>query len=207
MRMPSTPRPIAAATLIAAALLSGPGASAPAAAALTPALTPAAAGDLAYRAYEYGIPLMEFLRQARQQTSVTVPNAQSDAPLNQLGSAQRLATAAQQVIVQPNNDTLYTMGHLDLARTALVLHVPRVSDHRYYSFEFLDPYTDVFRYVGTRRPETAPGTFITGPGFRRSVPGALTGSLAYRRVWLVGRTLVRARPTCRRCTACRTPSR
>ena len=193
MRMPSTPRFLAAATLIAAALLSGPAANAPAATALTPTLTPAAAGDLAYRAYEYGIPLMEFLRQARQQTSVTVPNAQSDAPLNRLGSAQRLATAAQQVIVQPNNDTLYTMGHLDLARTALVLHVPRVSDHRYYSFEFLDPYTDVFRYVGTRTTGDGAGNFlITGPGFRGSVPRGLRRiRSAYRRVWLVGRTLVR----------------
>ena len=77
---------------------------------------------LAYQAYEYGIPLMEFLRQARQQTSVTVANAHSDAPINQLGSARSLATAADQVIVQPNNDTLYTMGHLDLAGGALVLH-------------------------------------------------------------------------------------
>ena len=135
---------------------------------------------------------MEFLRQARQQTSVTVANAHSDAPVNQLGSARPLATAADQVIVQPNNDTLYTMGHLDLAGGALVLHVPAVAGHRYYSFEFLDPYTNVFRYVGTRTTGDGAGNFvITGPGFHGRIPRGLRRiRSAYRRVWLVGRTLV-----------------
>ena len=55
---------------------------------------------------------------------MTVPDALSDAPVNQLGNARQLATAAHQVFVQPNNDTLYTMGHLNLTHTALVLHVP-----------------------------------------------------------------------------------
>jgi hypothetical protein len=155
-------------------------------------LTEAAAEQLGTKAYEYGIPLMEFVRQARQQTSVTVPNSLSDAPLNQLGSARRLATASSQVIVQPNNDTLYTMGHLDLSSGALVLHVPAVRAGRYYSFEFLDPYTNVFHYVGTRTTGDRSGNFlITGPGFKRRVPpGMRRIRSGHQRVWLVGRTLV-----------------
>ncbi len=155
-------------------------------------LTEAAAEQLGTTAYEYGIPLMEFLRQARQQTSVTVPNSLSDAPLNQLGSARQLATAANQVIVQPNNDTLYTMGHLDLRSGALVLHVPAISGGRYYSFEFLDPYTNVFHYVGTRTTGDGSGNFlITGPAFKGRVPtGMRRIRSGYERVWLVGRTLV-----------------
>jgi hypothetical protein len=153
---------------------------------------PAGPGQTATNAYLYGIPLMEFVRQARQQTSVTVPNAQSDAPLNQLGSARKLADAGNQVIVQPNNDTLYTMGHLDLSAGALVLHVPAVPHHRYYSFEFIDPYTNVFAYVGTRTTGDGPGTYlITGPGFHGAVPRGLHRiRSAYARAWLVGRTLV-----------------
>lgn len=143
-------------------------------------------------AYLYGLPLMEFLRQARQQTSVTVPNTLSDAPLNQLGSARKLADAHQQVIVQPNNDTLYTMGHVDLARGPLVLHVPAVPHHRYYSFEFIDPYTNVFAYVGTRTTGDGAGNFvITAPGFKGRIPAGLHRIRSpYRRAWLVGRTLV-----------------
>jgi hypothetical protein len=147
---------------------------------------------LAIDAYLYGIPLMEFLRQARQQTSVTVPNSTSDAPVNQLGSARELANAKNQVIVQPNNDTLYTMGHLDLSAGPLVLHVPALPNHRYYSIEFLDPYTNVFAYVGTRTTGDGPGNFvITGPGFRgRMPPGLRRIRSRFQRAWLVGRTLV-----------------
>jgi hypothetical protein len=155
-------------------------------------LTEQAAQTLGTEAYEYGIPLMEFVRQARQQTSVTVPNSLSDAPLNQLGSARHLATAKNQVIVQPNNDTLYTMGHLDLSRTALILHVPKVPNHRYYSFEFLDPYTNVFHYIGTRTTGDGAGTvLITGPHWKGRVPaGVRRIRSSYEHVWLVGRTLV-----------------
>jgi hypothetical protein len=155
------------------------------------ALSEAQAEALGEKAYIYGIPLMEFLRQARQQTSVTVPNSHSDAPLNQLGSARFLATANNQVIVQPNNDTLYTMGHLDLTHTALVLHVPMVPHHRYYSFEFIDPYTNVFHYIGTRTTGDGAGNFLlTGPKFRGHVPAGLKRIRSqYEHVWLVGRTL------------------
>jgi hypothetical protein len=157
-----------------------------------PAPSAAAAAKAANDAYVYGFPLMEFVRQARQQTSVTVPNSLSDAPLNQFGSARALADARNQVIVQPNNDTLYTMGHVDLAAGALVVHVPAVPNHRYYSFEFLDPYTNVFAYVGTRATGDGAGNFVlTGPGFKGRIPAGLRRIRSpYRRAWIVGRTLV-----------------
>jgi hypothetical protein len=156
------------------------------------AITEARAEQIGLKAYEYGIPLMEFVRQAKQQTSVTVPNTLSDAPLNELGSARKLASATRQVIVQPNLDTLYTMGHLDLSRGPLVLHVPAVSDHRYYSFEFLDPYTNVFHYVGTRTTGDGAGNYaIVGPSFHGALPrGVHRITSRYQRVWLVGRTRV-----------------
>jgi hypothetical protein len=145
-------------------------------------------------AYLYGIALMEFLRQRRQQTSVTVPNTLADAPVNQLGSARELAsaTAGHQVFVQPNNDTLYTMGHLDLTAGPMVLHVPAMAGHRYYVFEFLDPYTNVFNYVGTRTTGDGAGDYaITGPNFHGRIPAGLKQiRAAYNRVWLAGRTLV-----------------
>jgi hypothetical protein len=143
-------------------------------------------------AYVYGISLMEFLRQQRTQTSVTVPNSLSDAPLNQLGNARNLANAAHAVFVQPNNDTLYTMGHLDLSHGPLVLHVPAVPNHRYYSFEFLDPYTNVFHYIGTRTTGDGAGNYaIVPPKFHGKLPAGLHRiASSYEHMWLVGRTLV-----------------
>ena len=174
---------------LAAVVAAGPAAGSPPV--VAPGLTQAAAEQLGIQAYEYGIPLMQFVGQARRQTSVTVPDRASDAPVNQLGNARDLARASDQVIVQPNNDTLYTMGHLDLTRTALVLHVPAIGGGRYYSFEFLDPYTNVFHYVGTRTTGNGAGTFlITGPAFTGRVPAGLRRiRSAYDHVWLVGRTL------------------
>ena len=145
-------------------------------------------------AYEYGIPLMEFERQAQAQTSVTVPNDLSDAPVNQLGSDSQLNSPqpGHQVFVQPNVDTLYTMGHLNLKSGPLVLHVPRIANRRYYVFQFLDPYTNTFAYVGTRTTGDGAGSYlITGPGWRGKVPKGLHQvKSSYEQVWLCGRTLV-----------------
>jgi hypothetical protein len=154
--------------------------------------TPAQAARAAQAAYLYGIPLMEFLRTAREQTSVTVPNTHSDAPVNQFGSARQLATPSNHVIVQPNNDTLYSMAHLDLSGGALVLHVAAVPGHRYYVLQFMDPYTNVFAYVGTRTTGDGAHTFlITGPAWHGRVPAGMRRIRSpYELAWIAGRTLV-----------------
>jgi hypothetical protein len=155
-------------------------------------LTEVQAQQIGTDAYVYGIPLMEFNRQAAQQTSVTVPDSLSDAPINQLGNARQLDTAANAVFVQPNNDTLYTMGHLNLTGGPLVLHITAIPKHRYFSFEFLDPYTNVFHYVGTRSTGDRAQTYvIIGPKFHGRIPHGLKRiNSPYQLAWLVGRTLV-----------------
>ena len=155
-------------------------------------LTEAQAQQIGTDAYVYGIPLLEFLRQQQTQTSVTVPNRLSDAPINQLGNQRNLADAAHQVFVAPNNDTLYSMAHVDLSRGPLVLHVPKVAHHHYYVFEFLDPYTNVFHYVGTRTTGDGAGNYaIVGPHFHGKLPaGVHRITSRYEHIWLCGRTLV-----------------
>lgn len=155
-------------------------------------LTEAQAQQIGTDAYVYGIPLLEFLRQQQTQTSVTVPNRLSDAPINQLGNQRNLADAAHQVFVAPNNDTLYSMAHVDLSRSPLVLHVPKVAHHHYYVFEFLDPYTNVFHYVGTRTTGDGAGNYaIVGPHFHGKLPaGVHRITSRYEHIWLCGRTLV-----------------
>jgi hypothetical protein len=187
-----TPISIARSLLGAAIALALAVPAAEATAAPTPAQQQVNAAQVGLDGYDYGIPLMEFLRQSREQTSVTVPNSLSDAPVNQLGSARKLADATHQPIVQPNNDTLYTMGHIDLSAGPLVLHVPAIAHHRYYSFEFLDPYTNVFHYIGTRTTGDGAQTYvITGPSFRGRLPRGIARIRSrYQRAWLVGRTLV-----------------
>ena len=84
------------------------------------------------------------------------------------------------------------MGHVDLTNGPLVLHVPAVSGGRYYSFEFLDPYTNVFHYVGTRTTGNGAGNYvIVGPTFHGKLPAGLHRiDSKYEHIWLVGRTQV-----------------
>jgi hypothetical protein len=62
---------------------------------------------------------------------------------------------------------------------------------RYLVFELVNPYTNVIGYIGTRTTGSGAGRFaITWNGHRgRAVPGARVIHSAYRRVWVVGRTL------------------
>ena len=164
-----------------------------AAAAATPAaLTEAQAQKVGTDAYVYGMSLMEYLRQQQQNTSVTVPNKLGDAPVNQLGSDATLATPNNAAFVAPNLDTLYTFGHLNLTKGPLVLHVPKISGGRYYVFEFLDPYTNVFHYVGTRTTGDGAGNYaIVGPQFHGKLPPGLHRiNSTYENIWLAGRTQV-----------------
>lgn len=156
-----------------------------------------AAEQVGDEAYLYGVPLLEFIRQAATQTSVNVPNALADAPVNQFGSDAELNTPqpGHSVFVQPNVDTLYTMGHLNLTSSAMVLHVPRVARGRYYVMQFLDPYTNTFAYVGTRTTGDGAHTYlITGPHWTGRVPAGMTRIASpYNLAWICGRTLVNGR--------------
>jgi hypothetical protein len=83
------------------------------------------------------------------------------------------------------------VANLDLTAEPLVLHVPAITG-RYYVFEFLDAYTNVIGYVGTRTTGTAPGDYaLTGPGFAGTLPdGVKRIASPTDRIVVVGRTLL-----------------
>jgi hypothetical protein len=92
-----------------------------------------------------------------------------------------------------NHDTLYTVGWLDLSKGPEVLHVPEIAD-RYYSIEAVDPWGDVFTYVGRRTTGTQAGDYlISGPGWQGAVPKEVTQIISPdNTVLLVGRVLVKS---------------
>ncbi len=52
-----------------------------------------------------------------------------------------------------------------------MLHRPPLPDHRFYSFEFLDSYTNVFHNLGTR--PTGDGNYaFVGPDFKGKHPAS-----------------------------------
>jgi hypothetical protein len=91
-----------------------------------------------------------------------------------------------------NRDTLITIGWLNLAKGAQVLHVPDMAG-RYYSVQFTDTTKNTnFAYVGTRTTGTQAGDYlITGPGWKGQAPGGIQQiSSPDNSVLVIGRTLV-----------------
>lgn len=156
------------------------------------ALTADQARALGRQAYDYGLPLLEFLRVRREQSSVRCPDSSGNAPVNSLSNARGFATAADRTVVAPNTDTLYSIAHLDLARGPIVLRHPDMGK-RYYSFELLDPYTNVIDIPGAREDGGRAGSFVISwkharrKGARPAASRLIKSK--YRRVWVIGRTL------------------
>ncbi len=164
-----------------------------------PAVAPAAtaptreeANQVGHDAYAYGLPLLEYLRIRREETSVRFSNGRGAAPVNAFSHAPTFATPRDRTVVAPNVDTLYSIAHLDLAREPVVLDHPDMG-RRFYDFELVDPWTNVVGYAGTRTTGQRAGRLAlvwTGARLRRPIPrGVRVLRVAYRRIWVIGRTL------------------
>ena len=112
-------------------------------------------------------------------------------PVNALIGVAGLSTPANKIVVLPNVDTVYTVSRLDLRSGPLIIGVP-ASPRRYYVFQFMDAYTNVFGYIGTRTTGTRGGSYaIVGPSHPGAVPGYRTIHSPTPDALLVGRTLVK----------------
>ncbi len=180
-------RPVVACALAAAALAA---AAAPAQAQTGAGVTREQAEALGREAYRYGLPLLEFLRVRRENTSVKAPDKEGNAPLNRFSHARKFAGPENRTVVAPNVDTLYSITQLDLGKGPIVLSHPNMRK-RYFVFQFLDPYTNTIGYVGTRTTGSKAGrfaiTWTKRPG--KKVRGVRVVRSRYRRLWVIGRTL------------------
>jgi hypothetical protein len=151
---------------------------------------PEQARELGREAYAYGLPLLEFLRVRAEMTSVKAPDGRGNAPVNTFSHARGFATPSSRTVVAPNVDTLYSIAHLDLGKGPVVLSHPDMG-RRFFGFQFLDPYTNVIGYAGTRTTGRDAGrvqiAWTRRPG--RRTPGVRSIRSPYRRVWVIGRTL------------------
>ena len=156
----------------------------------TNAPTPQEAAELGRQAYRYGFPLLEFMRVRKEQTSVSCPDGKGSAPVNSFSNAKRFPDPEDDTVVAPNTDTLYSIAHLDLSKGPIVLSHPNMG-RRYFSFQLIDPYTNVIDFIGSRTTGSKAGRFAiswTGKP-ARSKPKMPVIKSKYRRVWVIGRTL------------------
>lgn len=136
-------------------------ASATTTASATSSAAPASAA-LAAQAYVWGQPLVISVRTAQRFAQLL--------GVDQLTTQRTLSDASSRLVVAPNVDTLYSVAVLDLRRGPEVLTVPAIGD-RYYTYQFLDMYTESFAYVGTRATGGRAGSWlVVAPDWRGSVP-------------------------------------
>lgn len=156
---------------------------------------------LGTQGYEYGVPLLDMQRVFSSTTANTVCNhINGHVPVNQFCSIRKLATAAETTVNAPNDDTPYSSAFLDLSKQPMILHAPAIK-HRFWEFELLDPWTNVFdtitsvvRPMGRGRWGVSHGGnwAVVGPHFRGKLPKDVTRvNSPYDRVWVIGRTFVR----------------
>lgn len=158
-------------------------------------LTPSQAAELGTRAYDYGFPLVDAMRIRKEETSVKCPDGRGNAPVNSFSNASGFATADDTTVVLPNTDTLYSIAHLDLGKGPITLSHPDMGK-RYYSFETVDPWTNVIATPGLREDGPGAASYVykwTGAGkanknFKKP-KGAEVIKSKYRRLWVIGRTL------------------
>lgn len=170
--------------------------------AVTPAPPdPVSAFELGRQAYEYGIPLLEFERVRREETSVQCPDHVGNAPVNTFSHTDRFADASFRDVVAVNTDTLYSIAQLDLSKGPLVLSHPAMGS-RYFSFAMLDPFTNVVATPGVREDGPKAGRILVRstvkPGNVKTSRFTRVITTPYQHLWVIGRTLATTKADQRR---------
>lgn len=102
-------------------------------------------------------------------------NQQYRAPFNEIANEAKILTPQTATTATPNLDTAYSSLWADLRVQPLVLGVPAVEPHRYYSLMLVDLYTWNFAYLGTRTTGNGAGYFLlVGPRWNGAVPTGIT---------------------------------
>jgi hypothetical protein len=149
--------------------------------------------DLASRAAIYLFPLYEMYR--TRWNAVANEKNPIRQKLNRFFHVPILATNRSRAVTTPNNDTLYSSAWLDLSVEPLFLTVPEMGE-RYYSFAFMDMFTNNFAYVCRRLDGGKPRPrMIVGPSWKGDVAHDVTLVRSPTNgVWLLGRILVDGPP-------------
>ncbi|MBD9442533.1 DUF1254 domain-containing protein [Pseudomonas sp. PDM04] len=135
--------------------------------------TPEEARSIAREAYLYGFPVVEMYKTLYTQ-AVDKNSPNFKAPFNRIGNTAKAFTAKDTAFVTPNADTPYSFVWLDLRAEPVVLTLPAIDEHRYYSVQLIDAYTQNFAYLGTRSTGNNGGHFlIAGPNWQGQQPVAI----------------------------------
>jgi hypothetical protein len=127
----------------------------------------------AVQAYIWGYPLVYNTNKLSVITPLTQPAIKNNtlpmAPINQICYLSHFVTPDERVIPGPNLDSLYGVAWFDLSTEPVVIRVPTISS-RYWIFQCMDMYTNVFASPGSRRGSSAGTYLLVGPDWNGTVP-------------------------------------
>jgi hypothetical protein len=101
-------------------------------------------------------------------------SGQYKGPFNEIFNEHRVFTYKDTAIVTPNSDTPYSMLWVDLRAEPMVISVPAVAKHRYYSVQLIDGNTYNYGYIGSRATGSDPGDYlVVGPDWKGETPAGI----------------------------------
>jgi hypothetical protein len=92
------------------------------------------------------------------------------APVNQVANAWGMLGPKFSAIQSGNSDTQYSATWFDSSKEPYVLHIPK-SNGRYYTYQFIDAYTNNFHYASTRTMGSQNQDYaLVAPGWTGKLP-------------------------------------
>jgi len=96
------------------------------------------------------------------------------APVNQVANAWGMLGPKFSAVQSGNSDTQYSVTWFDSSEEPYVLHLP-ASQGRYYTFQFIDAWTNNFHYASTRTMGSQDQKYaMVAPGWKGKLPAGVT---------------------------------
>ena len=121
----------------------------------------------------YGFPAVKALNM--RYGMVEKPVGVTDVPVNQLFHIRRAADSTDTNNSSSATDFLYSVSWYDVRREPVVISMPESGD-RYYSVQFMEWYSDIFAYAGTRATGGKAGSYmLVDSNWKGDTPAGIAG--------------------------------
>ena len=127
------------------------------------------------QAVVYGYPVVKNL--TARYNMIERPNGQADMPLHTWFHSRRASDHTDKIHSSVTPDLLYSALWFDLRQSPVVFSVPD-DGGIYYSLQFMEMYSDIFGYVGTRETGGMAGKYLlAAQDWKGEVPAGVSGVL------------------------------
>ncbi|MEQ1498062.1 MAG: DUF1254 domain-containing protein [Novosphingobium sp.] len=129
--------------------------------------------NLGMQAVVYGYPVVKNI--IVRYGMIEKPVGQANMPISTWFHSRRAQDHTDKLHSSVTSDLLYSAAWYDLHKEPLVLSVPD-DGGAYYSIQFMEMYSDIFAYIGTRETGGKAGSWLlVGPDWKGEAPAGISG--------------------------------